>query len=107
MFGAALAIDESLNILRHPNFCAGECGAHVNEWGMNMVANGGFVYGGDCAGGATRYEWSENWFFYLCEIPADNGEPSGNAIMWYGSDGFVNGARNGNNIRAIYTGDGE
>jgi hypothetical protein len=103
LFNAAYAIDESLNILRHPNFCVGDCGAHVNAWGMNMLGNGAFTYAGNCNNGNTRYEWTEHWFSYLIQTAHE----TYSGLDWYGNDGYVNGMRNGRNLRAIYTGDGE
>jgi hypothetical protein len=83
--------------LRHPNFTTSD---HANAWGMNMLGNGNFTYGGD-GGCGTRQQWSENDIYYLTATS------TGNAYKWNGNSGEELSDRNGNNIRAIYTGDGE
>ena len=97
------------NVLRHPDFTVSGSTEHANEWGMNIVANGRFTYGGSENCG-TRQIWSEDYVYY--QIRGDN-QPgdvgTGSIYAWQvsGKTSYILGSSNGNNIRVIYTGDGE
>ena len=97
------------NVIRHPDFCVSGSNTHANEWGMNILANGGFTYGGSCS---THLNWDENDVYYANNNTLAGGEPSAaECIKYNASSGIVEVQtgmnNNGANIRGIYTGDGE
>jgi hypothetical protein len=96
------------NVLRHPDFVIGDAGGHANEWGMNMLANGAFNYGGSCS---THLKWDNGHIYYAYWWSGQDSQPGCGQLIrynyWDGEVAVQTGQWNGVNVRAIYTGDGE